>query len=265
MGKLYLILVSVRGRVDLRAIVQLEGLCHWKIPVTLSGIELAICRLLAQYPNQLRHRVPLVGTVPFPNLSISVRYGNSVFGVATHHWLEGPGIESRWEQDWRSELYPRLPNGFWSRRSRLRILILLLNMLVYLLEECLGDWFFNKCDIWFWVFVMSFYLRSNIFLPTYMAGARGGAVVLGTALQDGRLRDRFPMVWFEFFYPSGRTVVNSVSNRNKYHEYFLEDKGGRCVGLTTLAHSYTACLKIWKLQTRGNLRSCTFIQILNLC
>ena len=104
------------------------------------------------------------------NLSMTRGGRNSVFGVATHHWLEGSGIESRWERDWRSELYIRLPNGFWSRRSRLRLLILLLNMLVYLLEECLGDWM-NKCDIWFGVLVMSFYLRSDIFLHSWLGHA----------------------------------------------------------------------------------------------
>ena len=31
--------------------------------------------------------------------------------------------------------------------------------------------------------------------------------------------------------------VDSASNRNEYQEYFLGDKGGRCVGLTTLPPS----------------------------
>jgi len=58
----------------------------------------------------------------------------------------------------------------------------------------------------------------------------------------------------QFFRPHYGPGVDSASNINEYQEYFLEDKGCRCVGLTTLLPSCADCFEIWEPQPPGTLR-----------
>ena len=67
------------------------------------------------------------------------------------------------------------------------------------------------------------------------------------------------------FRPRYGPGVDSASNRNEYHKYFLGDKGSQCVGLTTLPPSFADYLEIWEplnlLEPSGPVQACNGIAV----
>ena len=61
--------------------------------------------------------------------------------------------------------------------------------------------------------------------------------------------------WTLSFLPYYDPGVDSAANGNEYQEYFLEGKGGWCVGPTTLPPSYADCHEICEPQPPGTLRA----------
>jgi len=81
-------------------------------------------------------------------------------------------------------------------------------------------------------------------------GASGGAFGWGIAIH-ARRNFSLTLSFRSHYGP----VIHSTSNRSEYWKYFLECKGGRCVGLTALPNSCADFLEMWEPKPPGTLRA----------
>ena len=101
---------------------------------------------------------------------------------------------------------------------------------------------------------LSYQVATEFCDVTHITGSRGGAVGLRHCATSREVAVSIPVGVIGIFHwhnPYGRTMALRLTafNRNEYQEYFIGDKGGRCVGLTSLPGILRACAGLLYLVT----------------